>query len=312
MALVFNSTIGQASAFRIQGASPVKRIDLGVTVNRSKFSVIDTISDIGSWASNAAGDFIWNSVEEVSEAAKSLSEAERAIIRVSNPAIGAVLDAGAWGVLDPDPNAKKLPKYTDSQFGPGTATQREWNQRADMSISQMMEDLGIVTSIRGNFSEAAAQGGPTVEVGDTVNKGVAAISGIAFEASCDREPGRHGLEAVLEYYYHNRASNKEKPMSITHMKIGATSLDGWVVGVDWSPLNLDYRLWSWSINLFLSPVYEPQVISKDSAIAKEQAQRRAAADRAREANRAYQQAFQEGITEGLGNAASLLSFGIGV
>ena len=108
MALVFNSTIGQASAFRIQGASPVKRIDLGVTVNRSKFSVIDTISDIGSWASNAAGDFIWNSVEEVSEAAKSLSEAERAIIRVSNPAIGAVLDAGAWGVLDPDPNAKNL------------------------------------------------------------------------------------------------------------------------------------------------------------------------------------------------------------
>jgi hypothetical protein len=99
-------------------------------------------------------------------------------------------------------------------------------------------------------------------------------------------------------------------MSIQQLKIGATQLDGWVVGMDWAPLNLDFRLWSWSINLFLSPIYAPQVITKGSKIAQQQEQRRADAAASLAAERASSQKVSE-FLGGVGAAArNLVTFGL--
>jgi hypothetical protein len=42
--------------------------------------------------------------------------------------------------------------------------------------------------------------------------------------------------------------------------IGETRLKGWVDGMTAQPMNLDYRLWSWTINMKLSPVYVPRPV----------------------------------------------------
>jgi len=325
MSVIFHSGVGVATALTLQGARTGRRIDLGVYVDRTTNSPINMISDIWDGLGETLQGMYKGGIDGFIDSAKNMSNDDINKIgggdlgSVINMALGSLspigllqtaLRAAKAGLGDEDSQAKKLPTYSEDNSSSASAEKAEWNQRSNTSLGNLLEDLGIITSMRGNYTEPVSQAGIKVEAGTALQMGTASISGIAFETSCTRTASRHGLEAVLEYYYHHRVSNSTKPMSIQQLKIGATQLDGWVVGMDWAPLNLDFRLWSWSINLFLSPIYAPQVITKGSKIAQQQEQRRADAAASLAAERASSQKVSE-FLGGVGAAArNLVTFGL--
>ena len=135
-------------------------------------------------------------------------------------------------------------------------------RRAEMSLTDMLKGVGMITSISGKFEDKIAEGAATVPKA-VPQTGNMTISGLVFERSCEEtgkggiKEGRHGLERLFEYYYWHRLTNTEfdKPTSAMSVSIGKTKIQGWVVGFSFKPAKPEYRLWSWDVHLITSPNY---------------------------------------------------------
>jgi hypothetical protein len=89
--------------------------------------------------------------------------------------------------------------------------------------------------------------------------GVFKLVGVAFGTLCDN-PGRHGLEGILWWYYNNRVSNtfSRKPHSIS-VNLGETVFPkAYVIGCNFAAQDPMLNLWRWEIDLYVTPDYQPK------------------------------------------------------
>lgn len=261
MAAIFTSFVGTSRAFETQGTSP-GRFKVGSQVQTADWTVSGRLKDIANdaldyWGSKA-NDLIDSAVDYLRSKGEDLDsgDVKEALEAGINPGTAILKLLAANGFFDRG-EAADIPSYRNSK---GSAP-RYWDARADKGLSEIMADLGIITSIAGGFKEDAKEKGTKVDSGSKMLLGTAVISGIAFEVSCDRNTSRHGLEAILEFYAHHRVGNEKKPMTIITIGIGETQLKGWLVKLDWRPMNLDFNLWSWDLTLLVDPEYVPKPIS---------------------------------------------------
>lgn len=217
--------VGKAVQIKVKGVSPSRRITLGVNSNRNNWDAIAA-------AKSLVSDFAGAVTSPVGTAAK------------------------WWGIGDEDTSNAYASTNAEILYGGGEAARNA--KRAELSLPQMIGGFGFITNITLAYRDNVAGGGLTVQAGTELSLGTATISGVVFDAVCAGGLGesRHGIESVLEYYYHNRVSNADKNISVTTLKVGQTSLKAWVVGLSVQPMNLDYRLWSFELQLLVSPKWK--------------------------------------------------------
>jgi hypothetical protein len=121
---------------------------------------------------------------------------------------------------------------------------------------------GFITHIQGGFKEPFERNRDTVETFTDSLLGDWSIHGLAFSHSCETSGVRHGIEGPLYWYWYNRSSydfSGNVNVNRVRIRVGTTRLlDCFVVGVDVAPRDLNFGLWSWTINLAVSPDYAPK------------------------------------------------------
>ena len=263
MAALFTTFVGTSRSFETQGSTP-GRFKFGTEVQTKDWSPTSRIGDAIDNAIDYWGNKIFTRMEDAANYATELANqlpdpSSLAAAGAGNPALQA-LAAFAYlaraGAFEPG-NIEKPPTFRSNKNSPPGF----WDKRAEQGLTKILADLGIVTSVAGGFADKVVIEGTKVESGSAMQLGDWTISGIAFEASCNRNPGRHGLEAILEYYYYHRVSNVDKPMTVITISIGKTQLKGWLHKVDVRPMNLDFNLWSWDLGLYVDPRYIPKPIT---------------------------------------------------
>jgi len=247
--LVFNCNIGSVIGISVEGCSTAKIITFGVDTNHGMFqNALD------------APNSIWD--EYVVDTARDAEDAARRLYNT-----GLSMGTNAWNyVFGGDPPSSDTAAQRDRvnnrtngilpneeinrpRYGPyGKGSQ--WTNRTQLGIDAMLEPLGLVLGISLDFQDPANCIGVKVEAGTMTQLYQATISGVIFHKACGKEnaPGaggnkRHGLEGLLEYFYHHRVTNTDKDLDMPTIKIGYTVLRGWVVGMTAEPMNLDYKIW---------------------------------------------------------------------
>jgi len=261
MAVIFKQdNLGKSIGFKIDGAEPVHRISLGVDNDLPVTG--DATDAVYRSLKGYLRDTYNYGVEQVNELIKSGKILSNAAFNSSD--LKTIKDILASGGL------RKIPKpiaYARSGLGYIAADEetRRRTMAARMSLDQIIQPLGMVTGISLQFTDPVNAVGITIEAGANQQLYSGTISGISFSGSCKQSTSTHGLEPLLEYFYHHRVTNANKDLTKTTLKVGATVLRGWVVGFSAEPLNLDYRIWSWAIQLMISPVYRPSTSFKGPA-----------------------------------------------
>lgn len=241
MAVIFSGNkLGAAVGIQMLGSSPVRRLEIGVDSPYDRLDVVGQITTLGQ--------SIQQRVEGAGRWWKHLI-------------FGKVENITELGGQPEEPQAPSYNYSVGSKAGLGSDFTQYWTERTRQSLGSMLSNMGFVTSINIAFQDTANVNGIKMEAGTSMTMGSASIGGVVFEGSCNVF-NRHGLEPILEYYYHHRVSNTDKKVTATILKVGETRLRGWVDGMTAQPMNLDYRLWSWTINMKLSPMYVPRPIGK--------------------------------------------------
>lgn len=258
MALIFSpDKAGMATGIPISGAATASSMKLGVDYNLDRWS-----------GEGFASGVVRNLKEKVDVAAKFYSSdsaniggvSGRDLVTMMSPALAAML---AWKYGAGDSGIDLNPAFANSveEAYYASDTTAFWTKQAQTDLDDLIKPMGLITSMTVQFKEAANIVGPVVEAGTAMVPGVASIGGVVFEKTCDTKganKGRHGVEPILEYYYYHRVSNNQKMLTKTTLKFGQTVLKGWVVGVDIEPQNMDFRIWKWTINLAVDPMYKPK------------------------------------------------------
>jgi hypothetical protein len=248
MAAVFNtSQLGTSVGFIVSGASAVHRISLDVETTN------------GGVLSDPAGA-AWDRAKNGYTALQNVwRTAEKFWLNVAGDVLGSdTLNELSNGIQPAEKTANPASGLGGLLGGRGAALGRDRNR----SLTQLISPLGLVTGIGLDFQEAVNKlsGSLVVEAGASQQLYQASISGVVFDSACAgnsaAHAGPHGLEALLEYYHlHRVAQTTNIEPSKTVLMIGKTLLRGYVVGFSADPLNLDYRIWKWSIHLLVNPNY---------------------------------------------------------
>lgn len=275
--LVFNPCgLGSAIGVEISGCSPAKVITFGVDSNHS---VVDNAADaLGSLYDEKIKANVRAARDGAEALANTAISAANAAYDKARPIFKSVMNQIPGGglisdVFDKTPDSadnianrtrgfvksdeKYRPRY--GIYGKGS----QYSNRAQVAIDEILKPLGLVLGVSLDFQDPANCIGIKVEAGAMTQLYQATISGIIFNKSCDTAPkkGRHGLEALLEYFYHHRVTNTDKDLDSPTIKIGKTVLRGWVVGMTAEPMNLDYQIWKWAIHMLINPDYIPRSLA---------------------------------------------------
>jgi len=128
------------------------------------------------------------------------------------------------------------------------------------SINAYLRGYGIITGIRGSFSDAISiQEGTTIIASVNAKFGAVQIQGVCFHevlkattGGCARDSsGRHGIESILAYFEDNRISNTKAV--ITTVKIGTSVIKGAVTKIQFAVIDEQYNIWGWIIHLLSHP-----------------------------------------------------------
>jgi len=76
------------------------------------------------------------------------------------------------------------------------------------------------------------------------------VSGLAFDAECDGDNKKLGIENIIEYYRENKVSKRREILSIT---IGETNLRGYLIGINGESLDPKVRIWQFNLQFALIP-----------------------------------------------------------
>lgn len=262
MAVIFSpDRVGSSIGIPITGAVPASRIKFSVNYNMDRWSLSGLAKGVANNISHAT---------DVAAAYYTSKEGRELINKLKYLGGGAGIAAGDltnalldWKYGAGDSGIDKAPNYSgssqESKYSGGFTN--FWTQRAQMDLNDIIAPLGLITGVTLAYKETATLEGKLVESASAMQMGTAAIGGVVFDTYCDAsgpKNTRHGLEPILEYYYHHRVSNESKPLTETVIQFGQTVLKGWVIGMEAEPQNMDFRIWKWSINLALSPDYKPK------------------------------------------------------
>jgi len=147
-----------------------------------------------------------------------------------------------------------------------------------MSLDELFNDgqWGFITGIEGSFAEDI-KGGETITTAPTPQLGTISMTGFCFgNGGCDVNPGnksgikdndRSGLEAVMYYYWFNRASfNKtEKPNFIQVQLGGSFFRRCYVSGFNFRLAIPQHNVWSWAVLMAAETNFNVQPLPHVSA-----------------------------------------------
>ena len=272
--LIFNPCgLGSSIGVEISGCSPAKVIKFGVDTNHS---MADNVWDAPG---SLYDEKIKANVRAAKDAATELANTAISLGKVAydkaRPIFKSVMNQVPGGgllssVFDKTPDSAANIANKTSGFEKSDESRRprygvygkgsQFSNRAQVGIDEILKPLGLVLGISLDFQDPANCIGIKVEAGAMTQLYQATISGIIFNKNCSESvgKGRHGLEALLEYFYHHRVTNTDKDLDSPTIKIGYTVLRGWVVGMTAEPMNLDYQIWKWAIHMLINPDYIPE------------------------------------------------------
>jgi len=258
MSVVFSQDrLGSSVGYAVSGATPISKLEFGTdgdfpwTGDGFSQAVRRYIRNPLRNAANAGIEY-WNDLYKLGK----LTYAEAAGYASDENANRVMNEQGVTDLI------KTPVVYANSELGAYISGDPEVLRRtfsAKLPLTDLIKPLGLVVGVSLAFEESAppSSNGLVVDAGTKFQLYRGSISGICFHGACDTPSQFHGLEPVLEYYYHHRVSNLSKDLIKTTLKIGSTTLKAWVVSLNVEPLNLDYKIWAWSIGLLISPDYDP-------------------------------------------------------
>jgi hypothetical protein len=248
MAIVFvfpQSNFGRAAGIEVDGMAPVNRIRCGVNYNVDQWAILGSsralAGEIATLSDNSAR--YYNAL--LASATGNATADQKALA-----------DSGAAQPF-------LAPSYisnTEAQAGQSQASAVFWTKRAQIPLDQIIQPMGLITTFTLAFKESVnVAGGSPPPVGSPL-LGEASVGGVAFDGVCGggSNDNRHGIEPILEYYYHHRISNAGHDLTATTLTFGNTVLKGYVSGMHAEPQDLDYRIWRWAIELVIDPKYLPK------------------------------------------------------
>ena len=255
MSIVFSQdNLGRSVGYQVEGAVPASKISLGIDQD---------VPYTGDWLNNAVTkplkDFFRDLYNEYGAGVinKILKGAELSLETLTKD--GATPEEVRDILVQQGLNKiSRPPSPAGSVLGYNAATDEVKRRSAAIQqpLDKFIKPLGLLLGASVQFTENANIIGLQVEASPQ-QLYTGSLSGIVFDGACTENPQTHGLEPLLEYYWYHRVSNPIKDLTKTTLKIGSTVLRGWVVGMNIEPLNLDFRIWSWSIHLMISPDYRP-------------------------------------------------------
>lgn len=259
MAVIFNQDkLGLAVGIRLAGTAPTGRIALDVdSPTASSYSVTGRFT--GNW--------------------------DRLVDWVSNSTAGDLYRDAAtylWGGPSEPPKSPPRIAQDQSEYEHGSDSTRAYTDRSKKTLFDLLQGLGFVTGVSVSFNDNYDPTKASVEVG-AASLGSGTIDGVVFDNTCNAASApastetssigngnmqwgetRSGLEPLLEFYWYHRSSrtvSEKSEVLPVILKIGATKIKAYVVGLTFSPLNLDYRIWTWSFKLAIDPRYDIQPLS---------------------------------------------------